>query len=176
MADCINALKEWTGKARASVVYDSTVDEFTAGGLFQKVKGNKNIAVVGFTTDGDVFGMFYSRAVTKQDVRFFDPTVFVFSFESHGRCETPQRFVLKEGLKRDACVAFWKNDSSGFVQFWVYSVVGGFWLGNERSTSYCKHVSRGFDRLEDTTLTGESGFFNSGPHHHCARLLAVLLE
>ena len=175
MADCINALKEWTGKARASVVYDSTVDEFTAGGLFQKVKGNKNIAVVGFTTDGDVFGMFYSRAVTKQDVRFFDPTVFVFSFESHGRCKTPQRFVLKEGLKRDACVAFWKNDSSGFVVLWVGHECG-FYLGNERSYSDCWDMSRAFDRLEDTALTGKSGHRVEGRLHHCARLLAVLLE
>ena len=29
MSDCISALKEWTGKSRAAIVFDSTVDEFT---------------------------------------------------------------------------------------------------------------------------------------------------
>ena len=67
MADCINALKEWTGKAKTTVVYDSTVDEVTHDRLFNTVKGKPNIAVIGFTTDGDVFGGFYSVAVTEQD-------------------------------------------------------------------------------------------------------------
>ena len=66
MANCVNALKEWTGKARATVIFDSTVDEFTDGCMFEKVKGKPNVAIVATTTDGDVFGGFYSVAVTKQ--------------------------------------------------------------------------------------------------------------
>ena len=92
MTDCINALKEWTGKARATKIYDSTVDEFTGNGNFNKVKGMPNIALVGFTTDGDVFGGFYSVAVTEQDEFLYDPNMFIFSFETHGRCNTPQKF------------------------------------------------------------------------------------
>ena len=92
MADCIDSLKEWTGKSRASVVYDSTIDPFTADWLFQKVKGKPNIAIVATTTEGDVFGGFSSVAVTEHNKLFFDPNTFIFSFESHGRCKTPQRF------------------------------------------------------------------------------------
>ena len=113
MADCVSALKEWTGKARATIIYDSTVDEFTHAGIFVKVKGKHDIALVGFTTDGDVFGGFYSIAVTEQEVDFFDPSIFVFSFESHGRCMTPQRFFVKEGQNENASVCFLHNDSSG---------------------------------------------------------------
>ena len=51
MADCVNALKGWTGMARATVIFDSTVDEFTHNGIFNKVKGKPNVALVGFTTD-----------------------------------------------------------------------------------------------------------------------------
>ena len=47
----INALKEWTGKTTATVIFDSTVDEFTHNGIFNKVKGKPNVALVGFTTD-----------------------------------------------------------------------------------------------------------------------------
>ena len=65
MADRVNALKEWTRKAKETIIFDSTVDEFTFDGLFNKVKGKPNIAIIGFTTDGDVLGGFYSVAVTE---------------------------------------------------------------------------------------------------------------
>ena len=175
MADCVNALKEWTGKSRATIVFDSTVDEFTHDGLFVKVKGKHDIALVGFTTDGDVFGGFYSVAVMEQerDGFFWDRTIFIFSFESRGRCATPQRFDVKEGLNRKH-VEFWKNDSYGFAMFWV-DWTGGFWLGNESSNSFCSNMSRLFEGLEDTTLTGNANQSN-GSYHHCTRLVAVQLE
>ena len=66
MVNGVNALKEWTGKTHGAVVYDSKVDPFTDDGLFERVKGKSNIALVGFTTEGDVFGGFHSVAVTVQ--------------------------------------------------------------------------------------------------------------
>ena len=175
MERCVNALKEWTGKAKATIIYDSTVDEFTHDGLFTKVRGKPNIAVVGFTTDGDVFGGFYSRAVTKQNEQFFDPNIFVFSFESHGRCMTPQRFVVKERVM-SAYVRFFQNNSCGFVWFGVYDE-GGFCLGDERSNSYCFDTSRAFEGLEDTTLTGQNNIdCDYPPYHHCTRLVAIHLK
>ena len=175
MAKGVVALKEWTGRAKATIVYDSKKHPFTHDGLFNKVKGKQNVAIVGFTTTGDVFGGFYSVAVTEQQKDFNDPNVFVFSFESHGRCMTPQRFV-KEKLKEKANVYFWKNDSSyGFVWFGV-DCVGGFWLGNERSNSYCFNLSWCFEGLENTTLTGKNGTCDEGPFHHCTRLVALQLS
>ena len=174
MERCVNALKEWTGKAKATIVYDSTVDEFTANEIFNNVKGKPNIAVVGFTTDGDVFGGFYSVAVTEQWKYFKDPTTFIFSFESRGRCETPQQFVPKKWRKDEASVMFC-NDRYGFVQVGVFCV-GDFWLGDESSDSYCYNLSGGFEGLEDTTMTDQDGTNSRGPYHHCARLVAVLLE
>ena len=175
MADCVNALKEWTGKARATIVFDSTVDEFTHKGLFTKVGGKPNIALVGFTTEGDVFGGFYSRAVTEQEHGFNDPNIFIFSFESHGRCMTPQRFVVYEGLKEWASVMFFKNYNWGFVEFGVVRF-GGFLLGNERSDSNCQCLSGAFEGLKNTTLTGQNNTDRrKRPYHHCTRLVAVQL-
>ena len=172
MAGCTNALKEWTGKTSAKVIYDSTVDEFTRDGLFNKVRGKPNVAVIATTTDGDVFGGFYSVAVTMQDWYFYDPNIFAFSFESHGRCETPQRFVLKDERKAKANVKFSKNDPNGFVSFGV-DCVGFFFLGNERLDTCCHDLSDAFERLEDTTLTGKTSWKKP---HHCTRLVAVQLE
>ena len=174
---CVNALKEWTGKARATVIFESTVDEFTHDGLFNKVKGKPDVAIIGFTTDGDVFGGFYSVAVTVQDKEFYHPDMFIFSFESRGRCATPQRFVVKEKRRKDACVKFWKaNFRNGFVYFGVFDG-GGFYLGNEKSKSCCwSGLSISFEDIEDQTLTGKNDFWVEGSYHHCTRLVAVQLE
>ena len=168
------SLKLWTGKAKATIIYDSTVDEFTDQGLFNRVKGKENIAIIGFTTDGDVFGGFYNVSVTQQNELFKDPDMFVFSFESHGRCETPQRFAVKGDAMDEAGVVFYKNHFSGFV--WFYVGVGGvFSLGNEGSRSYCDDLSKGFLALQDTTLTGKSGYRDED-EHHCTRLVALHLS
>ena len=173
MGRCVSALKRWTGKASATIIFDSTVDEFTADGLFNKVRGKPNIAIVATTTDGDVFGGFYSVAVTEQDRLFDDPNMFVFSFESRGRCMTPQRFVVKVDRKKEACLEFFKNDIYGFVEFKV--VCGGhFWLGDERSHSFCWDMCDACEELQNKTLSGKSGIRDED-EHHCARLVAVRL-
>ena len=133
-------------------------------------QGQENIAVIGFTTDGDVFGGFYRVAVTKQDDFFKDPNVFIFSFESHGRCETPQRFVVKEGMSKYASVKFFKDDSDGcFVIF--YGCYGFLLLGNEKSITWRDHLSNGFEGVEDTTLTG-----TDIRDFTCSRLVGIQLE
>ena len=157
---------------RVTILLDSTVDEFTDGGLFDKVEGKRNIAIVGFTTDGDVFGGFSSVAVVHQGRDFYYSGAFIFSFESHGRCMTPQKFVVKEG-KSQPFVHFCKNNGHGFV--WVGDYFGGFYMGNERSASYCSNLSHGFGGLEDTTLTGKNGIVDNGPYH-CTRIVAIQLQ
>ena len=175
MGRYVNVLKRWTGKTRATIVYDSTVDPFTNDGLFNNVKGKRNIALVATTTDGDVFGWFYNVAVTKQWKFFGDPTIFAFSFESHGRCKTPQRFFVKERLKENANVLFDKDDTNGFVGFYTFGYAW-FCLGTERSNSYCDKMSWVFEGLENTTMTGKNGNEREGPYHHCTRLVAVQLH
>ena len=108
MRSGLNALKEWTGKETASIVYNSTADPFTDGCLFDRVKGKENIAIFEFTRNGDVFGGFYSVAATQQHIDF-DPNIFVFSLESHGWCETPQCFMLNETMKDNAYVSIKKR-------------------------------------------------------------------
>ena len=172
---CTRQLKEWTGKAHGDVIYDSKADPFTADGLFEKVKGKENIALIATTSDGDVFGGFYRHDVTEQNRLFSNPTIFIFSFESHGRCTTPKRFSVKERLKQKATVCFNNNHINGFVDFWVDNA-GGFFLGNQKSNSVCVNLSRGFEGIHDTTLTGKNGTNLIGPYHHCTRLVAVQLS
>ena len=171
MGRCVNALKEWAVKASATIIFDSTVDEFSSEGLFDKVKGKRNIAVVGFTTDEDVFGGFYSVPVPRQRQHFYDPSIFAFSFESHGRCKTPQRFVVKKRLKEKAKVCL--NTGRGTNGFVYFEAGGWFGLGSERVDAWCGGLSFGFEGLENTTLTGKT---LGGNYHLCTRLVAVQLE
>ena len=118
-----------------------------------------------------MFGGFYSVAVTQKDAFFHDRNIFVFSFESHGRCMTPQRFVVKDRWHGGACVAFYDNDYHGrFVVFMGGD--GWFIVGNEKSRTLCDDVSHGFEGIEDTTLTGHS----HPETFTCCRLVAVQLE
>ena len=106
-----------------------------------------------------------------QDEVFSDPNMFVFSFESHGRCETPQWFPVKE-WRGSACVRFYMSDCcDGFVLFGVDGV-GNFSLGNEGSVSNCQYLSETFEGLLDTTLTGKCNYEN----FTSTRLVAIQLE
>ena len=42
----VKALKRWTWKANAAIVYDSAVDPFTHDGLFDKVMGRDTVGLV----------------------------------------------------------------------------------------------------------------------------------
>ena len=168
----VEALKAWTSTSHATILYDSAVDDFTDDGIFSAVRDRANIAVVALTTDGDVFGGFYSVAVTEQDENFYDPNIFVFSFESRGRCETPQRFPVKEEKRRNKYVEFFKD--SPYVTFVnIGGCYGYFYLGNEKSSNtYCHSLSWDFVGIHDTTLTGNTypkGFT-------CTRIVAVHLQ
>ena len=169
MARGISALKSWTDKASATITYDSRVDPFTNQGLFDKINGKENIALVAFTAEGDVFGGFYSVAVTVQDKAFNDPNMFIFSFESHGRCETPQRFAVKNEVRSSKYMRFWKKNS-------VFVDVGGscgfFYLGNEKSNTYCYDLSDGYEGIKDDTLTGKA----YPERFTCTHIVAVHLQ
>lgn len=113
------ALQEWTGKEFGKVVFDSSVDGFSIETLFDKARGKPNIMLIASTLAGDLFGVFYSVAATEHKQWSFDQKIFVFSLKSHGRCATPQRFVVKEKGRGDVSVQFWTSDNRGFVWFWV---------------------------------------------------------
>ena len=174
MTDWISALKQWTGKQNIKILFDSTVDEFTHDGLFNKTRGKQDIALIAFTTDGDIFGVFHSVAATGQNQSFPDPNVFVFSFESHGRCATPQRFALKEHLKDKGNICVFKTSANGFIDVWVEGG-GVLFIGNEKSNACTFNMTYGFEGLASTVLVGHTGHHINGPFFRCFRVLAVQL-
>ena len=169
----VNRLKQWTGLANATIIFDSDTDVFTEDALFLNVQGRGNIAIVAATSDGDVFGGYYTVPVTEQWQAFRDPNIFLFSFKSHGRCPTPQRFPLKPGKRRRNAFVKYFVDSTDW--WFVAFGAGGadcVSFGDENSFTWCNNLSKCFDGLENTTLTGVNGKNNP---HLCTRILAVHL-
>ena len=164
-------LRRWTGTHDAAVLFDSDRDEFTGRGFFAAVVARPNVAVVAFTTDGDVFGGFYSVPVMEENTAFPDASICAFSFESHGRCVTPKRFVVKKAKKNKARVVVSTTYPEGFVSFHVG--MSSFSIGNERSGSFCWSLSKAFETMQDTTLTGKRGVH---AWHRCVRVIAVQLH
>ena len=165
-------LRAWSGKHTARTVFDSDVDEFTVDGLFDKLRGKRNVALVVVTEDGDVFGVFYRVAVTEQWKTFFDPNIFIFSFESHGRCRRGQRFVAAPELTGDVGVEFGRFDPDGWLVL-VSGCSGALYLGNDWMNTHGYELSGDFEGLEDTTLTGAVGWDSPA---HSRRFLALQLS
>ena len=172
MATLVRVLTIWTGKNTARLLYDSTVDEFTADGFFEKVRCKPNIAVVGFTSRDDVFGAFHSVAVAERDREVKDPTVFVFSFESHGRCATPKMFTLNPVVKWKEAVCLCtggRDGSHGFLKVSNPQAGCEVFLGTPKHQTCCHDTRKCFEGLDDTTLT-RSVFYR------CTRVLAVQMD
>ena len=107
--------------------------------------------MIGFTTEGDVFVGLHSRPVTLGSESFFDPSIFIFSFESHERSETPQRFRVTNELNDLAYVRNVDQLGNEFDEFWVHRVIYTptcvLSLGNELSQSWSCCLSAVFQRF-----------------------------
>ena len=170
----IEALKRWTWKTHVEVVFDSEVDEFTGDTLVERILGKPNMAFIKFTTDGDVFGAYTSVGVKQKWITQHDPDIFIFSFESHGRCMTPQRFfVNKENRDRAQFMFPSRGTRRGdFLRFEAHSCGSCLMVGGDNSCTVCYSLSTGFDGIDDTTLAGVRV---KSHKHHCTRLVAVHL-
>ena len=124
--------------------------------MFQKVKGQTNVANVATTKDGNVIVGGHTVAVMKQCDFYNDPNLFFLSFVAHGRCMTPQRLAVIKELRDDASVRLNKNNDSEqwFVVFDGADV--SLNLGNNKSKTNRYNLSDGFENTRDTTPTGRT--------------------
>ena len=105
--------------------------------------------------------------------------MFAFSFESHGRCETPKRFNVKLEKRNAVGVRFNKNTGYlGFCHFeaeiydgWVMNHCEVILFGNEQSYPRCfSRVTYCLEDIEPTTLVGDKDRWGC---YTCARLMAL---
>ena len=166
--EMVDVMKGWVGKERAEIIFDSDVDEFTNRMFNIKCLDKPNIAVIGFTTEGDVFGGYLEKEVSETDKLLTDPNHFIFSLESHGRCKTPMRWMRKNE-KRQRAVWWQTNYQYGFITFGD-GEAGHLYLGNMETNPFCHYLSWDYQGIEDRTLTGKNG---TCEFHHCRRLVVL---
>ena len=170
LAKGIEALKAWRELPNVTLIYDSTVDPFTMEDLFQRVVDRPFVSYIAFTSDGDIFGVSLQRAVPPGVRQVQDGHLFVFSFESHGRCETPQMFRPPSDRIGGTYLTFSNNDNEFFHTHVRFR--GGLAFGDERCATKSWGIADSFPGLEATTLTGKP----DNERYTCTRLIAVQLS
>ena len=172
MSENMEALKRWTGTHTQTKLFDSDENELTHERVFEAVVHKKRVAVIGLTRTGDALGALYSPAVSKRGEWLMDGALSAFLLTSDGRRETPLRFPVKECYDYCAWVHFPHHAREGcVVQVWVGGV-GGFALGDERSSGWCRNLAGVFDGVENTP--GEEALHDGSLC--CTRLIAVQLS
>lgn len=168
MSEEIETLKAWTGKDNATLVFDTDKDGWDHGKFIDVLKTPSH-AVIGITNEGDIFGGYVSVHLTETDKWFRDDGQFVFSFFSHGRCDVPQRWVLRKNRPYAGSeVKIYDPTDSWFIYF---GSDGGFRFGDCPDWSWVDCPSKSFEGLDDEVPTGRKlAPFTT------ARLLVVRLE
>ena len=170
LAKGIEALKEWRELPNVTLIYDSTVDPFTSEDLYRRIVNRPNVSYIAFTSEGDIFGVSLRSPLPSGVRQVQDWNIFVFSFESHGRCETPKMFRPEPNRMGMTFMTF-MNDENEFFHTHV-RMRGGLAFGNERCATKSWGMSQAFVGLEDTTLTGKG----DNERYTCTRLIAVQLS
>ena len=162
-------LKEWTGKARSSVVYDSTVDEFTADRLFNKVGASKMWHSSGSQRTATCLGG--SSVLLWNNKASCSSSRTCLSFRSIARAVRDSAAVRLEEEADEEGARRILEEQQQWAVFWFYGCEGWFYLGDDKSDTFGSQVSHCFVRTEDITLTGEVwGRFI------CCRLVSVQKE
>ena len=163
-----DALKVWTGKTNATIVYDSSSCEWDHNKFNELLKTPSN-AVIGITEDGDVFGGFVSVAIEKANHWLPDGSLFVFSLFCHWRCDVPQKWELLERRKNvTETVMIFDTTNSSFIRFGSF---GFFFFGEGRNCSYIGRLDMCFEGSNSFAITGrEDARFTTN------RLLIIHLE
>mgnify|MGYP004549594093 CR=1 FL=1 len=171
VAGCVDALRAWTGKRVVTLIYDSDVDEYAPDALFSRAAARHDVAVFTVTADGDVFGVFHAVPVAENEHPYADPALAIFVFESHGRCMTPQRFVVRRGMEANTFIVYWRNNPDGFLVEAGVRYEGLVSIGTEVSPTHIVEMGLAFEGLDSAALTG-----CAIGTYRCARVIAVHLS
>ena len=164
----VPVLKTWTGAQSADVVFDSVEDGEDSWTFNATLEGKAPVAVLCWTEDGDAFGVMFTEPVEGKCVSRHPFSVC--SFESHGRCITPQRFSMNPA-RVDQCEVQLRQDRNGICLL-CRSGDASLLLQDGRRMSRGVGLGRLFSGMEDTTLVGLS----RGAPFRCVRLVVVHLH
>ncbi|KAL7720408.1 TLDc domain-containing protein [Entamoeba marina] len=126
-----NKLKEWSGKQKCSIIFDSKIDGDGGNNvLMNKVMNKQNLYFISFDNQNNVFGGYVDTIINKTGDWITDPNAFVFSLIRNGKMKN-----IKYEIKNSQ-YAFYSlsNDNQ------LYGIGGGHDIGIWKigdSNSYC---------------------------------------
>ena len=163
-------LAAWAEKTQCTLLYDTRRQGWHKAQIVAALAGRSSVALVNVTRGGDVFGC-YVGAPVLPDVPVEDPAHFIFSLDANGRCQTPQMWRRNTAHAEWAEAFFLSSDRSN----WIYrsGSRGSFVVAVPGSDfSACYSISKGYNGIVDTTLTGTT----SPATFDMARLFLFQLE
>ena len=163
-------LSAWTGKHRATTLFDSTVDEFTASAIFQRLCMKRNIVVVGVTEDGEVFGGFYDWPLASPGTFVRAPGLFVFSFPQSTDA-VPQKHPVRAGMRELVGAVLFRTAHHAFLWLGVFS--NGLAFGTDRTPSSCRNASEIFEGLDAAPFPRGGRTSGTRTFFQCVRLLVL---
>ena len=139
-----NQLEEWTGLQCSDIVFDSNVDNWSAGTTVfnERIIGKKQLVFLIEDEDGEKFGYYLNTKVIKEywpNVIETDNKSFHFNLESNGRLQQPMKFDIKN-LKYGGYLLYEKS-SVNLITFGDIVL----WKENKKNSSFCYQNEDWFD-------------------------------
>ncbi|EMD49194.1 Hypothetical protein EHI5A_107940 [Entamoeba histolytica KU27] len=156
----VKTFRTWSALKKCNLIYDSSINCYEE--FRRSVICRSNLFFINFDDQGNVFGAFVKKQITKINVFVKDKDHFLFSLNANGRIVTPIRFLPKKNQYDCAVTIFAevskkekKNDTR------LYQI-GSFELGRGsmgiraigEKKSDCCHLSQSYEGIQNLTLTG----------------------
>ncbi|KAL7715596.1 TLDc domain-containing protein [Entamoeba marina] len=141
----IDKLKEWSGKQKCSVIFDTKIDGYDGGVLKNKVINKKNLYFIHFNNKNNVFGGYVDNIIDKTRSWIKDSNAFLFSLIRNGEMKN-----IKYNIKRSKeQYAFYLDVSDYLYMFGSYTHSDIAIWRNNSSKSYCSPYSCGYNGEND---------------------------
>ncbi|KAL7720421.1 TLDc domain-containing protein [Entamoeba marina] len=127
-----NKLKEWSGKQKCSVLFDSKIDGDGANNvLIKKVINQSNLYFIRFDNQNNVFGGYVGELIRYTNNNIEDPNSFIFSLIRNGDIKH-DIYKIKESEKQYAfCLN--SDNATKLYKFGMHNDIGVYKTDNSES-------------------------------------------
>ena len=170
LLDLFRAMTDFPGfepsEASVRAVFEQS---FRPEEFFKAIRDCPNVVVVAVTAENKFFGVSLTKPVTSLEVKVYDPSISVFTYDPH-RDDKFEAFGVCDAEKKGVFVRCSSCSRSGVLC--VGSNSGQLWIGSELQDSFCANLSGVFEGLDDRLLTGHSGR-GEDEIYHCSKVIVL---
>ncbi|KAL7720442.1 TLDc domain-containing protein [Entamoeba marina] len=124
----IELLIEWSGKPKYNIIFDSDLDGDGKLTLSWNVMNKKNLYLIHFDNENNVFGGYVNEVIDKKDGYINDPKSFVFSLIRNGKITNKkydidfERAGLSFAMQYNFDVLYWFGYGNGKFDLIIFKI------------------------------------------------------